>query len=311
MGDAEPEAMSVTDRQQLRQISLRIIRVITELPPFKTTDMRKDWLKPPPLSAFRRLEPLGFGMPDEDEWWCFPPEDCPPDLVWPLNVGYVCERDGNQLLALTQVRSVTPREVRGYADRFSPFMARVDHAQPDSHTKTMLTAAGVVAWIGKHWVQASNRTMWEGDIPTKYDAKDNLDGTNNVSLATSIALRHRYAWGVALGLENSPSVRFDTDPTGIKEVFKVRDLPEGRDRREALVNWVGEHWRQNRHDPDVEIYVRKHMRGALSFSWKNMQGEIIPAPYDLEQRDRLVEERQAMHVAGTDRRPRSGGVRPR
>ena len=57
----------------------------------------------------------------------------------------------------------------------------------------------------------------------------------------------------------------------------MRDLPEGKDRREALLTWVGDHWRQNRHDPDIEIYVRKHL---------------------------LIAERAAMKAAGEDKRLR-------
>jgi hypothetical protein len=289
----------VQDRNAIRKAALRIIRCITEWKPPKMTDARKDWLAPP-ISAFKRLEPLGFGLEMED-WWIFHPKDCPPDLVWPLNVGFVVEEDGNNTLSLERIRSVTAREARGYADIFSPFMIRADIGAVYDHS--MLTAAMLYSWQGGKWIGASKRTLWEGYIPTKMSGKENLEGSESVRMATSMALRHRYEWAVALGLDGSPSIRFATDPTGIKEAYRVRDLPEGRDRREALMTWVSDHWRQARHDPDLEIYVRQHLRGALSFEWRGMQGEIIPAPYDIERRDRMIEERAAMKVAGTDRRP--------
>jgi len=288
------------DRNAIRKAALRIIRRITEWKPPKIEDGRKDWLAPPPIGTFKRLEPLGFGLENREDWWIFDPEDCPPDLVWPLNVGFVAEKDGNNTLSLELVRSITAREARGYADLFSPFMVRADIGAV--YDNSMLTAATLYSWQGRKWTTASKRTLWEGTIPTKMNAKENLDGGGNIRLAVSLALRHRYEWAVALGLEGAPSIRFATDPTGIKEAYRVRDLPEGRDRREALMTWVGDHWRQNRHDPEMEIYVRQHLRGALAFEWRGMQGEIIPAPYDIEKRDRLIEERAAMKVAGTDRR---------
>lgn len=289
------------DRNAIRKAALRIIRRITEWKPPKILDARRDWLAPPPISTFKRLEPLGFGMEDNEEWWIFDPDECPPDLVWPLRVGFVVENDGNNTLSLELVRSITAREARGYADLFSPFMVRADIGAV--YDNTMLTAATLYSWQGKTWTTASKRTLWEGHIPTKLSAKEMLEGSNSVRLATSLALRHRYEWAVALGLEGAPSIRFVTDPTGIKEAWRVRDLPEGRDRREALMTWVSDHWRQSRYDPDMETYVRKHLRGALSFEWRGMQGEIIPAPYDIEKRDQLIEERAAMKVAGKDHRP--------
>ena len=231
----------------------------------------------------------------------FHPQDCPPDIVGPINVGFVVENDGNNTLSLERIRSITAREARGYADIFSPFMIRADIGAV--YDNAMLTAAMLYSWQGGKWIGASKRTLWEGNIPTKMNGKENLEGSESVRMATAMALRHRYEWAVALGLDGSPSIRFATDPTGIKEAYRVRDLPEGRDRREALLTWVGDHWRQNRHDPELEIYVRQHLRGALSFEWRGMQGEIIPSPYDIERRDRLIEERAAMKVAGTDRRP--------
>ena len=48
-------------------------------------------MAPPKLRAFKRLEPIGFGLDDDDTWF-FAPEDCPPDLVWPMNVGLVLDK---------------------------------------------------------------------------------------------------------------------------------------------------------------------------------------------------------------------------
>jgi hypothetical protein len=298
-------------RAIIRGAALSIIRQVLEKPDFdkaRSGEVRRDWLAPPPLSAFQRLEPMGFGLTDEENWWCFNPYDCPPDLVWPLDVGLITEEGGTDPpgLVMSRTYTITPKQARGYAHRFGPFMVRSDHAQME-RGQLMRTAA-LYVWLGGQWSDASNRVMWEGtaDKPlhTRAGALPQRDRMQP-ALHTSMGLRQRYEWAVALGLDNSPSIRFATDPTGIKEVFRIRDLPAGRDRREALLNWVTQHWRQDRRDSDVEVYVRKHLRGATAFNWRGMNCELLPSQFDIDKRDQLKAEREAMHVVGTDRRQRA------
>lgn len=296
------------DRVMIRANAMRIIRAILDRPPMKVKGARRDWLAPPPYESFRRLEPLGFGMTDED-WWIFHPKDCTPDIVWPLNVGYVVESaSASDHLSMSRVQTISAKQARGFASRFGPFMVRIDHAQEADGE--LLRAAGLYVWLGGEWVDAQKRTLWEGRssevaVPHKSSFITEQD-KDQPRLATAIALRQRYEWAVALGMERSPTIRFATDPTGIKEIFRIRDLPAGRDRRDALLTWVTDHWRQTREDPDVETYVRKHLRGAVGFAWQGMQGEIIPAQYDVEMRDRMIADRAALKAAGRDRRPRIG-----
>ncbi len=291
------------DRSQLRGAALHIIRTIVEKPDFdkmRGKEVRRDWLAPPPLSAFQRLEPLGFGLAEED-WWVFNPKECSPELVWPLDVSFVSEHcamtDG---MAMTRAYTVSMKQVRGYASRVSPFIIRLDHAQMDRGQ--LLRAALLRVWLGGEWRNAVSRTVWDkSEIPHRLDGLDTGDEILP-RLATAIALRQRYEWAVSLGLQNSPSVRFATDPTGIKDIFRIRDLPDGKDRRDALMTWVTDHWRQDRNDPDLELYVRKHLRGATQFTWRGMNCELLPAKFDLDQRDRFLAERQEMRLMKTDKR---------
>ena len=78
------------DRSRIRSAALKVIRIIKRSRNPANRDTRKDWLAPPPLSAFRRLEPIGFGL--NDETGGLRPDDCTPDLVWPLDVGVVVEK---------------------------------------------------------------------------------------------------------------------------------------------------------------------------------------------------------------------------
>lgn len=92
----------------------------------------------------------------------------------------------------------------------------------------------------------------------------------------------RYEWRVSLGIQGGPSVAFETDPTGAREVFRLRDLPDGSQRRSALLHWVGEHWRKRRSDPSEETKVRAHLRGQTEFVWNGMRCRIRPSDYDAE-----------------------------
>lgn len=290
------------DRAILRGVALRIIREILEKPLFMDKrDARRDWLAPPPLSTFTRLEPIGFGL-DQDDFWVFHPKVCTPDVVWPLDMGMVCDCAGSAKdFAMSRFYTVTAKQVRGYASRIGPFMVREDVAQ--MFNGKLVTTAGLFVWLGGRWSDAQNRVLWEGHIPNRSFTLTESD-RNQPAMATALALRQRYEWAVSLGLDSSPSIRFATDPTGIKEVFRIRDLPEGKDRREALMTWVTDHWRQDRNDDDIEVYVRKHLRGTTRFHWRGMNCELLPSQFDMDQRDRLQEEREAMKRAGTGHRVR-------
>lgn len=296
------------ERAKLRGVALRIIREVLEKPLFdklKPRDVRRDWLAPPPLRAFQHMEPLGFGILD-DSSWLFHPRDCKPDLVWPLNVGMITDRGGESgELVMQRCYTISAKQARGYAGRFGPFMVRMDTAQMECDQ--LMTVAGLYVWLGGSWTDAQTRTLWSGRhaeqaVPNREElfAQDR----EQPALATALALRQRYEWAISLGLESSPSIRFATDPTGIKDLFRIRDLPEGRDRRAALMTWVEDHWRRDRSDPEIEIYVRKHLRGATSFSWRGMDCQILPSQFDIEQRDRMLAEREAMKSAGASSRLR-------
>jgi hypothetical protein len=112
-------------------------------------------------------------------------------------------------------------------------------------------------------------------------------------------------WSVKVRLaDGCPAIGFFTDPTGVKEFFRFRELPAGKSRRDALLHWVSDHWRQDRMDPDVEGYVREYLRGARTLVWHGMRVEIIIPSVDVDRANQAVVERQALRSVGRDRRPR-------
>lgn len=281
----------IMEESKIRARVFDVIRRIIDIPPLSgqpIRNARKDWLRPPPIHEFKGIDPFMLYQREGD--WMFRPEDCSPAVVWPIDVCVIkqgTENDWSKLMVF-RYRTVRPKDVRGYANRISPFMLRRDVGVEDRGT--FITASGLLSYIGGKWPDAVTANG--------YDKYQDVGG-----FAIGLALRHRYEWAVNIGFPNSPSVRFSTDPTGLKELFRLRGVADGRDRRDALMTWVSDHWRQDRTDRDIETYVRKHLRGTTRFEWRGMECEIKPSAYDIEQRDRYVAERAAMRKTGTDKRP--------
>jgi hypothetical protein len=90
----------------------------------------------------------------------------------------------------------------------------------------------------------------------------------------------RCVWSIELSMPSAPAVVVSTDPIGAKELLRMRDVPEGKSRREALRHWVKEHWRQNRKDAEVEHIVRAHLRGQDECEWFGLWCKIVPSEID-------------------------------
>lgn len=101
-----------------------------------------------------------------------------------------------------------------------------------------------------------------------------------------------------------PSLTLLTDPTGVKEFWKLRDVPPGRARRTALLHWVSQHWRQKRADPDVEVFVREHMRGDTHVRQGHFEATITPSQEDTLRDKKAKEEREMLKKLRLDRKVR-------
>jgi hypothetical protein len=109
------------------------------------------------------------------------------------------------------------------------------------------------------------------------------DFSGGFSMLGGLALRRRYNWSVLLGEGKGPRARFITDPVGIREIFRLRDIPPGRARRLALLHWVREHWRKRRdRSANDRTFVQKHLSGAWSYSWNGLQCQIEPSEEEVE-----------------------------
>lgn len=106
-------------------------------------------------------------------------------------------------------------------------------------------------------------------------------------IGQAIELRREYLWSVVIGEEGIPRARFSTDPIGIREAFRLRDIPPGKARRAALRHWVREHWRKNRTTSAADrAFISAYLRGATLFTWDGLSCEIQPSRDDMRKNKR-------------------------
>lgn len=92
--------------------------------------------------------------------------------------------------------------------------------------------------------------------------------------------------GIQFNLENQPRVylRPENGHIGftlpidslsqLKELFSLREIPDGYKRRVALLHWVSKHLRRKPSDHTELIEVKKHLRGREDFEWFGIKGTI-------------------------------------
>lgn len=64
------------------------------------------------------------------------------------------------------------------------------------------------------------------------------------------------------------------DLSQLKELFSLRDIPEGYKRKAALKHWVASHLRRKPSKPDEQIEIKKYLRGKESFDWFGIRGTV-------------------------------------
>jgi hypothetical protein len=111
-----------------------------------------------------------------------------------------------------------------------------------------------------------------------------LYSIRKLHMALQLSLAYDYEWSCYIKeTPESLGVRIPIHPSSSKEVFMMRNLPEGKDRKRAIVNFVKDHYRTVKgcNNNERQILVQKHLRGDLKFNWRGLEVHIIPSPYDL------------------------------
>jgi hypothetical protein len=199
----------------------------------------------------------------------------PNDLVRPLDVrilGNWLSDTGDEKLpekaTLQRFRQATLNDVRGRVSSYMPYMiehrmAFIDPIKNQAEPYVMYVGTyDFVHWhiIGRSW----RNEMLDDDWSTKF------------KVALGIAESRQDKWLISIQQENSAALLLPTDPVGVREIFRFRDLPDGRKRRASLIHWVEGHYRQYHDDPGAITYVRKHLRGKTLFSWNGMRCMVRP-----------------------------------
>lgn len=203
-------------------------------------------------------------------------------------------RDGR--FALTRLRGIPPETARGRVHTWAKHFVEVSRVwvqgeAPAEGHRHLFGSNGDCRWRA---VQAGYKRE-----PTKDDV-----WTRIIQLHLGLQFTRRYYWSVELGYQGLPQIRFPTTGAGAREVFRLRDLPEGRDRRQALRHWVKGHWRQRPGGGDPAL-VRDYLRGQTDFVWHGLRCQLRPSRFDLE-RDETYRT-----LAKADRQRARAGLRPK
>lgn len=208
-----------------------------------------------------------------------------PPPVWPMAVKTLVKASDDWPEGSMQFRSsqsITRQEARVLgATKWSSYMLN-DRACIIAPSGLKLSASMPLAYIGGKWVEAKHMVLQQ-------KKKETYQAHTMGLISTGLALSLRYQWTVWLGHKDGPRVRLLSDPTGAREVFRLRDIPQGRERRAALRNWVTDHWRKSRKAEDDAAWVARHLRGAMDFDWNGLRCRIQPPDFDVEKIHKAAE----------------------
>ena len=105
----------------------------------------------------------------------------------------------------------------------------------------------------------------------------------NFHMALQLSLTYDYEWSCYIKeTTDSLGIRIPIHPSSSKEVFIMRNLPEGKTRKRAIVNFVKDHYRTIKgNGNERKVLIEKHFRGDLKFNWRGLEVHITPSPFDL------------------------------
>lgn len=253
-------------------------------------DTRRDTKLPKPLiSKYDGFELIHSGVLKDDTDLHIPDglHDVP---FWPMDARAGVLTDGGQWI-FKNIRTAYPKDWRGKLKLTPQRMIEVSETGVMASGETLSSSCpygiinGKLVEIFAHNHPGGGLLVHPGDIYSR--GSSFYEGTGNDPLldykvGQAVELRREYLWSVLIGEDGIPRARFSTDPIGIREAFRLRDIPPGRARRAALRHWVREHWRKNRTSSDADrAFVAAYLRGATTFAWDGLSCEIQPSREDM------------------------------
>lgn len=257
-----------------------------------------------------RLKPKDFdgAMPFVPEFYELIPDHdgilyagfSPKEVRWPIDVRMIANDDENPgALVIAKYRGLDPKAVRGRVTPSLPYplLCATWWLNTGDALSTIFGYRGPRQWANISPFHA------RGMIGQPTRSQETLDyWSTRVQIALGQSMLKRTQWRIYLS-NGGLGIEFPTDPVGVREVFRLRDIPDGKERRAALRHWVTEHWRLNVQDPSEEVKVRQHFRGKVDFAWSGLNCRITPSEEDFTLEYQAIIEREQSRVEGTDRRP--------
>jgi len=123
-------------------------------------------------------------------------------------------------------------------------------------------------------------------IKTEINEKDSpyMITLRNFHMSLQLSLSYYYEWSCYIKEKpDSIGVKIPIHPSSSKDVFILRNIPEGESRKKAIVNFVKDHYRTitDYKGDERDVLIKKHLRGELKFNWRGLEVHIIPSIYDL------------------------------
>lgn len=203
------------------------------------------------------------------------------DHAYVTSVGSPDHRSPDHAYGLVRLRQVTAKQARGRLERscqLNFLLARACVRRDGVIDRAVFNYAG---YSQGSWVTEPVARDVEANLTIKRDVE------RHSKICTLLQIVSEPQWKVCIGWDGMPRVAFNTDSVGAREVFRLRDIPNGRDRRSALRHWVTQHWRERSEGSRGE--VRRHLRGATEFSWNGLRCRIEPSIADREENMEVVQ----------------------
>lgn len=93
------------------------------------------------------------------------------------------------------------------------------------------------------------------------------DFDNEIGFAAAMTHALPSAWTADIKLDGAPTVRLVIGPHEAKDLFRLREIEDGAQRRAALLHLVRAHERRRHATPHEASQVREHLRGRPSCTW--------------------------------------------
>lgn len=163
--------------------------------------------------------------------------------------------DSEEALSVQRTRRVMPRLLAKYGMRQYPF-AFVTDALFFDHSGKLIERYEMGTGSGS--------SVAESQWYTNRGRKEL--NTEHVHFLASYSIGSSKIWKADVSLGGA-TVRLLIGPHEAKEIFALRDIPESKNRRAALLHIVRTHSRARPYSRDDTVSVRRHLRGSERCTW--------------------------------------------